>query len=108
MFTRKSVILIEKTDVKIVSTPIKTFPNTRSHWPEGYGQLTDLGMKQHHDLGEKFRKKYVEQHKLVDRTYNGSQVYVRSTSKERTLMSAQVKTESTYCLFVFFSYLLSW
>jgi hypothetical protein len=74
----------------MIRTPIKTFPNTLSHWPEGFGQLTDLGMKQHHDLGEKFRRKYIGEHRLLSPAYNGSQVYVRSTSKERTLMSAQV------------------
>ncbi len=91
-------------------TPIKTFPNSRSHWPEGMGQLTWLGMQQHYgtlsiqptiyfllisflltpELGQKFRERYVEQHKLLSSEFVGDEVYVRSTSKERTLMSAQV------------------
>jgi hypothetical protein len=70
-------------------TPIKTFPNTKSVWPEGLGQLTWLGMEQHYELGQMFRKRYVEEHGLVGSEYRGSEVYVRSTSKERTLMSAQ-------------------
>lgn len=70
-------------------TPIKTFPNTKSVWPEGLGQLTWLGMEQHYELGQMFRKRYVEEHGLVGSEYRGNEVYVRSTSKERTLMSAQ-------------------
>jgi len=69
-------------------TPTKVFPNTKSEWPEGLGQLTHIGMKQHYDLGQKFRKRYVEDLKFVNTTYKRDEVYVRSTPKERTLMSA--------------------
>jgi hypothetical protein len=46
-------------------------------------------MEQHYELGQMFRKRYVEEHGLVGSEYRGNEVYVRSTSKERTLMSAQ-------------------
>jgi len=69
---------------------VKVFPNTRSTWPEGLGQLTSLGMKQMYSLGQRFRAKYVDQLKLLSPTYMASEIHVRSTSKERTLMSAQV------------------
>ena len=71
-------------------TPVKVFPNTRSTWPEGLGQLTSLGMKQMYSLGQRFRTKYVDQLKLLSPTYMAGEIHVRSTSKERTLMSAQV------------------
>jgi len=70
-------------------TPTHTFPNTKSTWPEGLGQLTWLGMEQQYELGQMFRRRYVEERKLVGSEYRGQEVYVRSTSKERTLMSAQ-------------------
>ncbi|KAL6080101.1 Acid phosphatase 3 [Balamuthia mandrillaris] len=70
-------------------TPVKLFPNSTSEWPEGLGQLTWLGMKQHYELGQKFRQRYVEEFGLLSPRYSVHEVFARSTSKERTLMSAQ-------------------
>ncbi|XP_042331344.1 prostatic acid phosphatase-like [Sceloporus undulatus] len=70
-------------------TPIGTFPtNTvkKETWPEGYGQLTKIGMKQHYDLGKYIRKRYP---KLLSAEYNQKEIYVQSTDYERTIMSAQ-------------------
>eukprot|EP01087_Luapelamoeba_hula_P019713 TRINITY_DN6574_c1_g2_i1.p1 TRINITY_DN6574_c1_g2~~TRINITY_DN6574_c1_g2_i1.p1 ORF type:complete len:494 (+),score=95.66 TRINITY_DN6574_c1_g2_i1:110-1591(+) len=70
-------------------TPVRLFPKTASEWPEGLGQLTPLGMKQHFELGQKFRRRYIDKLHLFGPSYNAHEVYARSTSKERTLMSAQ-------------------
>ena len=71
-------------------SPIRGLPTSTSTWPEGAGQLTHVGMKQHYDLGRKFRERYVDAMKLLNKSYMGiHEVVVRSTAKERTLMSAQ-------------------
>ena len=71
-------------------TPTHTFPNSLSDWTEGLGELTHLGMKQLHDLGKQFREKYIHEHKLVNATWDNDEVFIRSSPKDRTLMSAQV------------------
>nr|XP_054774288.1 prostatic acid phosphatase-like isoform X1 [Lytechinus pictus] len=73
-------------------SPVKAYPNdnyTEDTWPLGFGQLTENGMAQHYDLGQWLRKRYVTDLKLFDGTYRPKQFYVQSTSKERTVMSAQ-------------------
>ncbi|XP_049726851.1 prostatic acid phosphatase [Elephas maximus indicus] len=69
-------------------SPIETFPNDpikESEWPQGFGQLTKVGMKQHYELGEYMRKRY---EKFLNGSYKREQVYIRSTDIDRTLMSA--------------------
>uniref|UniRef100_A0A8D0N298 acid phosphatase n=1 Tax=Sus scrofa TaxID=9823 RepID=A0A8D0N298_PIG len=69
-------------------SPIETFPKDpikESSWPQGFGQLTQLGMEQHYELGEYIRKRY---EKFLNESYKHEQVYVRSTDIDRTLMSA--------------------
>jgi len=69
-------------------TPTHAYPNSKSIWPEGFGQLTNIGMRQHYDLGQKFRKRYVDTN-FINSSYNMNDVRVRSSPRERTLMSAQ-------------------
>jgi len=69
-------------------TPTKLFPNTKSIWEEGLGQLTHVGMKEHFELGQRFRKIYAIEQKFINDTYKMNEIYVRSTPRERTLMSA--------------------
>eukprot|EP01102_Stenamoeba_stenopodia_P008000 TRINITY_DN2264_c0_g2_i1.p1 TRINITY_DN2264_c0_g2~~TRINITY_DN2264_c0_g2_i1.p1 ORF type:complete len:597 (-),score=88.82 TRINITY_DN2264_c0_g2_i1:161-1951(-) len=70
-------------------TPTKIFPNTKSQWPEGLGQLTHIGMQQLQALGSKLRDRYVYQKKLLSPKLNINEIFVRSTARERTLISAQ-------------------
>lgn len=58
-----------------------------SDWPQGYGQLSTQGMQQEFMLGEFFRQEYIETG-FLDDEYTRSEVYVRSTSFDRALMSA--------------------
>jgi hypothetical protein len=53
------------------------------------GQLTPTGMRQHYLNGQVFRKRYIDEYKLLSPTYNPEEVYVRATDVNRTIMSAQ-------------------
>lgn len=72
-------------------TPIDTYPTdpyrNRSFWPEGFGQLTNVGKQQHFELGKFFRRRYDSLIGTGD--YLRDNVYVQSTNVDRTLMSAE-------------------
>nr|XP_013015432.1 prostatic acid phosphatase [Cavia porcellus] len=77
-------------------SPIETFPNDpieESSWPDGFGQLTQLGMKQHYELGQYLRKRYGQ---FLNESYKREQVYIRSTDVDRTLMSAMVNLAALF------------
>ncbi|XP_004625075.1 prostatic acid phosphatase [Octodon degus] len=77
-------------------SPIETFPNDpieESAWPDGFGQLTQRGMKQHYELGAYLRKRYG---KFLNESYKHEQVYIRSTDVDRTLMSAMVNLAALF------------
>jgi len=58
-------------------------------WTEFEGELTLAGMRQHYLLGAEMRKKYIEKLGFLSETFNHSEVYVRSTDVNRTIMSVQ-------------------
>ncbi|XP_016079822.1 PREDICTED: prostatic acid phosphatase [Miniopterus natalensis] len=77
-------------------SPIGTFPNDpikESSWPQGFGQLTQLGMEQQYELGEYIRKRYG---KFLNESYKQQQVYIRSTDIDRTLMSAMTNLAALF------------
>ena len=45
------------------------------------------GTLQHYQLGRLIRKRYTEEHQLINPNYTRDEVYVRSTDYDRTLMS---------------------
>lgn len=81
---RAAVVLTRHGD----RSPIKFFAAQASAWPEGPGALTSVGVLQHYELGSHYREKYIDEHGLVRPYFTREDVLVRSTGKERTLMSA--------------------
>ncbi|XP_070545318.1 prostatic acid phosphatase-like isoform X3 [Ptychodera flava] len=78
-------------------SPIEAYPtdpNPPSTWPQGYGQLTNIGKMQHYHLGQWFLERYGET--LLNKTYLREQIYVRSTDVDRTLMSAECNLAGLY------------
>ncbi|XP_005987003.1 lysosomal acid phosphatase [Latimeria chalumnae] len=70
-------------------SPVKAYPKDpyqESSWPQGFGQLTQIGMWQHYELGEMLKQRYNE---LLNASYERRQIYIRSTDADRTLMSAE-------------------
>ena len=50
------------------------------------GQLTSGGMRQHYYLGRQMRKEYIEEKKFLSSELNFTEVFVRSTGVNRTMM----------------------
>ncbi|XP_023932984.1 prostatic acid phosphatase isoform X1 [Lingula anatina] len=77
-------------------TPFIPYPSSQwqeDAWPEGLGQLTRLGMRQQCELGQFIRRRYDG---FLDKSYIRTEVSVRSTDTDRTVMSAQTNLA---CLF---------
>ncbi|CAI2347172.1 unnamed protein product [Caenorhabditis sp. 36 PRJEB53466] len=72
--------------------PTGTYPtdvHKEDSWPNGWGELTQLGMRQQYALGRLLYKKYVNTSRpLLSGSYNSKEVYIRSTDVNRTLVSA--------------------
>lgn len=71
-------------------SPLYQFPADAlpaSKWPEGIGELTSVGQRAHYDLGTRLRARYVESG-FLSYSWKPREVYVRSTTIDRTLMSA--------------------
>lgn len=77
-------------------SPIKAFPtdpHQESAWPQGFGQLSQVGMQQHFNLGQFLRKRYSG---FLNESYDRHEISVRSTDYDRTLMSAEANLAGLY------------
>jgi len=69
------------------------FGDDLNMWPDGAGQLTAAGRDLHLELGEFLRTRYAD---LVSSTYRREELLIRSTDRDRTLLSANANLEAFY------------
>ncbi|XP_068575782.1 lysosomal acid phosphatase [Cebidichthys violaceus] len=77
-------------------SPVKAYPtdpHQESDWPQGFGQLSQEGMRQHYDLGHFLRNRY---RLFLNKSYDRHEISVRSTDYDRTLMSAEANLAGLY------------
>ncbi|XP_029928930.1 lysosomal acid phosphatase [Myripristis murdjan] len=77
-------------------SPVRAYPNDpykESSWPQGFGQLSQEGMRQHLELGQFLRKRYQG---FLNESYDRHEISVRSTDYDRTLMSAEANLAGLY------------
>lgn len=76
---------------------IMTYPNDpykdQNIWKNGFGQLTNIGMREQYELGKFLRLTYGN---LLNIEYLRDEIYIRSTDKDRTIMSAQSNLAALY------------
>ncbi|XP_020614615.1 prostatic acid phosphatase-like [Orbicella faveolata] len=79
-------------------SPVGFFPadEHQDYWPQGPGQLSQIGMKQEYELGKFLKDRYVTEYKLLNSSYLLNEIYVRSSDKDRCIMSAQTQLNGLY------------
>ncbi|VDN93238.1 unnamed protein product [Brugia pahangi] len=75
-------------------TPINLLPNdNKESWEIGLGELTVDGIWQAYHLGKLLRQRYDG---FLSKTFKTSEIYVRSTDINRTLMTANAVLQGLY------------
>ncbi|XP_061760643.1 lysosomal acid phosphatase isoform X2 [Nerophis ophidion] len=77
-------------------SPVRAYPTDpyqERAWPQGFGQLSQEGMRQHLELGQFLRKRYKG---FINDSYARHEITVRSTDYDRTLMSAEANLAGFY------------
>ncbi|XP_067648972.1 prostatic acid phosphatase-like [Haliotis asinina] len=71
-------------------SPEHTYPNDpyqKDTWPQGWGELTQEGMRQEYELGRYLRQRYVDSG-FIHGNYTADEIHVLATYKDRAIMSA--------------------
>ncbi|XP_064613887.1 lysosomal acid phosphatase-like isoform X2 [Liolophura sinensis] len=77
-------------------SPVESYPTnpiTENDWPQGYGQLTKEGMREHYQLGQFYREYYKT---FLNASYDRFQISVRSSNLDRCLLSAECHLAGLY------------
>lgn len=77
-------------------SPVTTYPKDlypASEWPQGYGWLSQIGMRQQYALGQYLRSEYGS---LLNATYKNTEIFVQSSNVNRCLMSAYCNLAGLY------------
>lgn len=77
-------------------TPLYQIPKSPYFWKEGLGELTTEGINQEIQLGKKLRNIYIHQYNLLPTFFNSETIYVRTTDKKRTILSAESLLRGLY------------
>uniref|UniRef100_A0A0N5AX59 Lysosomal acid phosphatase n=1 Tax=Syphacia muris TaxID=451379 RepID=A0A0N5AX59_9BILA len=82
--------------------PVTTYPTdiyNESIWRYGWGELTELGMKQQYALGRLIRKRYItDKFKFISPQYDPKEIYIRSSDVNRAITSALSNLAAMYPL----------
>ena len=70
-------------------TPFTNIENAKYKWDTGYSQLTPIGMNEEYEVGQKLRKRYVDEYKLLKPNYIDDSIYTISSDTNRTILSAE-------------------
>ncbi|KAK9886473.1 hypothetical protein WA026_016756 [Henosepilachna vigintioctopunctata] len=62
-------------------------------WPNPMGELTNIGKRQHYELGQWIRNRY---NGFLSQTYEKDEIYIRSSDVDRCLMSAASNLAGLY------------
>eukprot|EP00347_Sterkiella_histriomuscorum_P023194 403335592 len=62
----------------------------------GTGNIMPLGKKQHFDLGQHLRQRYINDLKFLSANYTDNEVYVQTTYKQRTYLSSLYQLMGLY------------
>jgi acid phosphatase len=88
-FAQAALLSVIETCRHGARAPIDFSQWDKGYWNEGMGELTQEGMRQQFLNGAEFRSRYVNSTSNIPGTYNASELYVRSTDVNRTIMSAE-------------------
>ncbi|VDK84071.1 unnamed protein product [Litomosoides sigmodontis] len=74
--------------------PLVIYPNNpykESAWPNGIGELTEIGMRQIFKVGKRFYQRYINSTPpFLSKNYCNKEIYIRSTDVNRTIASAMI------------------
>ncbi|CAH1732158.1 prostatic acid phosphatase isoform X1 [Aphis gossypii] len=89
-----SSLLYRHGDRAITDLPYPKDPyRNTSYWPMGFGQLTNQGKERHYEFGKWIRNRYSD---FLPVKYSSEDIYIRSTSVDRALMSASANLAGLY------------